>query len=486
MSGDATILLGRGEAPQVLALRFANRHGLITGAPGTGKTVSMQVLIEGYSAHGVPVFVTDVKGDLSGLCRPGSLHAGIDERVQAVRLERYERRGFPVAFWDMFGEHGHPIRTTISEMGPLLLARLLGLNGTQQEVLGIAFTIADQHGLLLLDLKDLRTLMNFVSERVPEVSLKYGRVSTASIGAIQRRLLTLEQQGGAQFFGEPALAVPDLMRTDPRGHGIISVLAADRLIMTPKLYATFVLWLLAELFEELPVVGDAEKPKLVFFFEEAHLLFTNAPKVLLEKVEQVVRLIRWRGVGIYFVTQNPRDLPDDVLRQLDHRVQHALRPFAPRDQDTARVAAKTFRADVGLDEVRATTELAVGEALVSTRQDKGVPSVIERALIRPPASRIGPATAEERSRELATGPLSGRYDKAIDRKSAREILKRRAEHELARQDPDAGRAAEGRRGTACSGGQSIVEALASSAARSIGHRIGGRISRGVLGSILKR
>jgi uncharacterized protein len=485
--GDA-IFLGRGERPQSLSLGFANRHGLIAGATGTGKTVSLQVLAEGFSAHGVPVFLADIKGDLSGLCQPGTPNPEIEERVRTIGLDPYQQRGFPVIFWDLFVEEGHPVRTTVSEMGPLLLARLLGLNDTQEGVLSIAFEVADDQGMLLLDLKDLRSLMNFIGEKAQELSLAYGRVSTASVGAIQRRLLTLEQQGGAHFFGEPALDIRDLMRTDSSGGGIINVLAADRLIMTPKLYATFLLWLLSELFEELPEVGDPEKPKLVFFFDEAHLLFTEAPKVLLEKVEQVVRLIRSKGVGIYFVTQSPLDVPDDVLGQLGNRIQHALRAFTPRDQKAVRAAAETFRANPGLDVSTAITELGVGEALVSTLQEKGVPSIVDRALIRPPGSRIGPAAPEDRARAAAASPIAGRYDTGVDRDSAYEILKRRAEEGLnrqkeAQQQEEMEAAARPRAGRSR---QTVIEAMASSMARSIGHQIGRQIIRGILGSILKR
>jgi DNA helicase HerA-like ATPase len=487
MNAENTIFLGRGEAPQVLSLGYANRHGLIAGATGTGKTVSLQVLAEGFSAHGVPVFLADVKGDLSGLCQAGTPNPKIDERVRTIGLEPYQQRGFPLIFWDLFGEEGHPVRTTITEMGPLLLARLLGLNDTQEGVLSIAFEVADDQGMLLLDLKDLRALMNFIGERAQELSLAYGRVSTASVGAIQRRLLTLEQQGATHFFGEPALDIADFMRTDTSGNGMINVLAADRLIMTPKLYATFLLWLLSELFEELPEVGDPEKPKLVFFFDEAHLLFTDAPKVLLEKVEQVVRLIRSKGVGVYFVTQSPLDVPDEVLGQLGNRIQHALRAFTPRDQKAVRAAAETFRANPGLDVSQAITELAVGEALVSTLQEKGVPGIVDRTLIRPPASRIGPAAPEERARAAAASPLAGRYDQAVDRDSAYEILKRRAKEDLGRQQSaqrqEEVQAAQPRVGR---GRQTVVEAMATSMARSIGSQIGRQIIRGILGSILKR
>jgi uncharacterized protein len=493
MDPQGAILIGKGETPQHLLLKLANRHGLIAGATGTGKTVSLQVLAEGFSASGVPVFMADVKGDLSGMSQAGSPHPRIEERVQKLGLTDYAQRAFPVVFWDLFGEQGHPIRTTVSEMGPLLLARLLGLNETQEGVLSVAFEVADDQGLLLLDLKDLRALMNFVGESAQELSLQYGRVSTASVGAIQRRLLTLEQQGGELFFGEPALDIRELMRTDLTGQGIVSILAADRLMMTPKLYATFLLWLLSELFEELPEVGDPDKPKLVFFFDEAHLLFDEAPKALRDKVEQVVRLIRSKGVGVYFVSQNPLDLPDEVLGQLGNRVQHALRAFTPRDQRAVKSAAETFRANPKLDVTEAITQLGVGEALVSMLEPKGTPAIVERSLIRPPASRIGPASAEERRQTIAASPVAGRYDQTIDRESAYEVLTRRAAEEQARAQAEDTRAAEQKttsvRVRGSSGGrqrQGAVEAMLTSAARSIGTQIGRQIMRGILGSMTKR
>ena len=498
---DNAVLIGKGDTLQFLNLGLANRHGLIAGATGTGKTVSLQVLAEGLSAHGVPVFMADVKGDLSGISQPGTPHPKIDERVRAVGLSEYRQRGFPTVFWDLFGEQGHPVRTTVSEMGPLLLARLLDLNETQEGVLAIAFEAADDQGMLLLDLKDLRALMQFVGEHASELSVKYGHVSTASVGAIQRRLLTLEQQGGEHFFGEPALDIKELMRADLSGQGIINVLAADRLMLAPKLYATFLLWLLSELFEELPEVGDPPKPKLVFFFDEAHLLFEDASKALLDKVEQVVRLIRSKGVGVYFVTQNPLDIPDDVLGQLGNRVQHALRAFTPRDQRAVRAAAETFRANPKLDVSEAITQLGVGEALVSTLQDKGVPSVVERTLIRPPCSRIGPATAEERELVMGRSPIAGHYDQPIDRESAYEVLQRRAEQQAAQaSDGVAGgtgqphseharRVGSGTGTRSTRSGyqrQGAIEAMITSAARSLGTQIGRQLLRGVLGSLSRR
>ena len=504
MERQDAILVGKGESTQLLQLGLANRHGLIAGATGTGKTVSLQILAEGFSSKGVPVFLADVKGDLAGLSQPATPNPKLAERAAAVGLADYAGRAFPVVFWDLFGEQGHPIRTTVSEMGPLLLARLLGLNDTQEGVLNVAFRVADDQGLLLLDLKDLRALMNFVGENAQEVSLQYGRVGTASVGAIQRRLLTLDQQGAEHFFGEPALDIKDLMRTDLAGQGLVNVLAADQLMLSPKLYATFLLWLLSELFEELPEVGDPDKPRLVFFFDEAHLLFDEAPRALLDRIEQVVRLIRSKGVGVYFISQNPLDIPDDVLGQLGNRIQHALRAFTPRDQKAVRAAAETFRANPKLDVAVAITELAVGEALVSTLQDKGIPGIVERTLIRPPCSRIGPATEDERQQVIGRSPLAGRYDQTIDRESAYESLQaqggagrrggragagRRARDRRPRSEWARARAAPppARRTTGSGHGrQTVVEAMAKSVARSIGTQLGHQIVRGILGSILKR
>jgi DNA helicase HerA-like ATPase len=495
---DDRVLIGKGDTPQLLDLRLANRHGLIAGATGTGKTVSLQVLAEGFSAHGVPVFAADIKGDLSGVSQAGAPNPKLEERARAVGLSDYRQRAFPTVFWDLLGAQGHPVRTTVSEMGPLLLARLLGLNETQAGVLAVAFEVADDQGLLLLDLKDLRALMNFVAEHADEFSARYGRVGTSSVGAIQRSLLALEQQGGEHLFGEPALDIAELMRTDLSGNGIINVLAADRLMAAPKLYATFLLWLLSELFEDLPEVGDPPKPRLVFFFDEAHLLFEEAPKALLDKIEQVVRLIRSKGVGVYFISQNPLDVPDAVLGQLGNRIQHALRAFTPRDQRAVRAAAETFRPNPKLDVTAAITELGVGEALVSTLQGKGVPSMVERTLIRPPCSRIGPATAEERQRVMGRSPVAGRYDRAIDRESAYEVLQGRAERQAAQvdevaRDVDRPRYEGARRVGSGAGGrtrsstrQTPIEAMLTSAARSIGTQLGRSLLRGVLGSLTRR
>ena len=433
MAERDAIFLGGGGAdharPQRLLLGRANRHGLIAGATGTGKTVTLQILAEGFSEAGVPVFMADVKGDLSGLAEAGSpehpLHEKLVARAQAIGLADYGYRAFPAVFWDVFGEQGHPIRTTVTEMGPLLLSRLLELNETQEGVLNIAFRVAEDDGLALLDLKDLRAMLAEVGERAGELSLKYGNVATASVGAIQRRLLVLENQGAAGFFGEPALELADMMRT-AGGRGQVNILAADRLMQSPRLYATMLLWLLSELFEELPEVGDPEKPVFVFFFDEAHLLFEDAPKALVDKVEQVARLIRSKGVGVYFISQNPADVPDDVLGQLGNRVQHALRAYTPRDQKALRAAAETFRANPDFDSETAITELGTGEALVSTLDEKGAPSMVERTLIRPPSSRLGPCEPEVRTKAMAGSPVAGLYDKAVDRESAYEMLAARA------------------------------------------------------------
>ncbi|NNE41366.1 MAG: DUF853 family protein [Marinicaulis sp.] len=424
---ENAVFLGFSEKPEYLPLKYANRHGLIAGATGTGKTVSLQIIAEGLSDAGVPVFVADVKGDLAGISQAVKMKSFLTERAQIVGLEPYKPRGFPVCFWDLYGKQGHPIRATVTEMGPLLLSRLLGLNDTQEGVLTLAFRVADDEGLLLLDLKDLRSLLVEVATRRKELSAEYGHVSTASVGAIQRRLLALEEQGAENFFGEPALDLLDFMQTDENGKGIINVLAADKLMQTPKLYATFLLWMLSELFEELPEVGDPDKPKLVYFFDEAHLLFDEAPKALLQKVEQVVRLIRSKGVSVFFVTQNPQDVPDSVSSQLGNRVQHALRAFTPREQRVVRAAAETFRPNPNFKTTDVITELGIGEALVSTLMKKGVPGVVERTLIRPPESRMGSITKAERKTILSASEMGDRYDEMVDNESAYEILKDRRE-----------------------------------------------------------
>jgi hypothetical protein len=420
-----------GGTPQILDLRRANRHGLIAGATGTGKTVTLQGIVEGLSAVGVPTFVADVKGDLSGLAMAGSpagkMHAMFADRAKAVGELDWAYRDNPVQFWDLFGEQGHPIRATISEMGPLLLARLLDLNEVQEGVLTIAFHVADQEKLLLLDLDDMQAMLAHIADQADELTKLYGNVSKQTVGAIQRALLQLRTQGAEHFFGEPALAIADLIARDDKGRGVVNILAADRLMASPKLYATFLLWLMSELFEQLPEIGDPDKPVLCFFFDEAHLLFDDAPKALLDKIEQVVRLIRSKGVGIYFITQNPIDVPDAVAGQLGNRVQHALRAFTPRDQAAVRAAATTFRANPGVDVATVISELAVGEALVSLLEADGSPSPVERTLIKPPASRVGPVTSEERKVLVGTDAIGAKYDVAIDRLSAEELLKAKAD-----------------------------------------------------------
>ena len=483
---------------------LANRHGLITGATGTGKTITLQVLAERFSSIGVPVFMADVKGDLSGLAAPGVDSPKLKQRLQSLSVSDWAPTKFPAAFWDVSGEQGHPVRTTISDLGPILLARLLALNDTQAGVLQLVFKIADDQGLLLLDLKDLRAMVQHVGENAKSFTTEYGNVSAASIGAIQRGLLTLGEQGGDIFFGEPMLDINDLMQTD-NGQGIINVLAADQLMSSPRLYSTFLLWLLSELFEHLPEVGDVDKPKLVFFFDEAHLLFNEAPPALLDKIEQVVRLIRSKGVGVYFVTQNPLDIPDTVLGQLGNRVQHALRAFTPRDQKAVKTAADTLRPNPAFAAAAVITELGVGEALISFLDEKGRPNVVERAFILPPASRIGPLTAVERQAVIKASLVYGVYEKTLDRVSAFEKLKGRSADALARpQAPTPARTSEqvpttgdgwfgglgdiieGSSGSGGrnKGGDSVLEAAAKSAARAIGSQVGREIIRGVLGSIL--
>ena len=421
---DASVYIGQSIKPEYIWLRLANRHGLITGATGTGKTVTLQGLAESFSDAGVPVFCADVKGDLSGIAMKGEPKGWIENRAKLIGYDG-QFQAFPVIFWDLFGEQGHPIRATVSEVGPLLLSRLMNLNDTQEGVLNIAFRIADDEGLLLLDLKDLQALLEDLAARADDLTTKYGNIAKASIGSIQRSLLVLEQQGAEHFFGEPALKIADLMQTTRDGRGYISVLAADRLMQSPRLYATFLLFLLSELFEVLPEVGDPEKPKLVFFFDEAHLLFKDAPKALLEKVEQVVRLIRSKGVGVYFVTQNPLDIPDTVSRQLGNRVQHALRAFTPAEQKAVRSAAQTFRKNPNIDTEQAIMQLGIGEALVSTLDEKGQPTIVEKTWVKPPSSRAGPISAAERKAVLASDPVRDEYDETEDRESAFEMLQAR-------------------------------------------------------------
>ena len=496
-----------GTAELVLLPALANRHGLITGATGTGKTVTLQAMAQSLSSIGVPVFMADVKGDLSGLAKAGGGNPKVAERAKQLGVE-LAFEACPVAFWDVFGQSGHPIRATISDMGPLLLSRMLGLNETQEGVLNLVFKIADDNGLLLLDSKDLRAMLQFVGDNASQFTTEYGNVSAASIGAIQRGLLALENQGASQFFGEPMLNIADLLQTDEKGRGVVNVLAADKLMNSPKLYGTFLLWMLAELFEHLPEVGDPEKPKLVFFFDEAHLLFNEAPKALLEKIEQVVRLIRSKGVGVYFVTQNPLDIPESVLGQLGNRVQHALRAFTPKDQKAVKSAAETMRPNPKLKIEDAITELGVGEALVSFLDEKGRPTVTERAFVVPPGSQLGPVTPAERKAVIEASLVFGTYEKAVDRESAYEKLKGRAaeKHADAPASPQGQSMPQGSPAPQPSGPgagsvisdilfgrtgprggkqtKGMVEAVATSAARAIGSELGRQVLRGVLGSIL--
>ena len=476
----------------VMLPKMANRHGLIAGATGTGKTVTLQSLAEQFSRIGVPVFMADFKGDLSGMSQVGGGNAKVEARVQQLGLSDYANRAYPVMFWDMFGEKGHPVRTTLSEMGPLLLSRMLNLNEVQGGVLNAIFRIADDNGMLLLDMKDLRSMAQHCAENSATYQAQYGNISAASVGAIQRALLQLETEGGDVLFGEPALNFEDLMQTDAKGLGFINILAADKLLNSPRVYATLLLWLLSELFEKLPEVGDLDKPKLVFFFDEAHLLFNDAPAILMQKIEQVVRLVRSKGVGVYFVSQNPLDIPDVVLGQLGNRVQHALRAFTPRDQKAVQVAAQTFRANPKLEVATVITELGVGEALVSFLDEKGAPTPVERVFICPPESRVGPANDAERAQVMAQSLVAGVYDKAVDRESAYEILKQRAEQATAAaqaekqapQEASSGFDLGGILGGGSSRSDSVLESAAKSAARAIGSQLGRAIVRGVLGSIL--
>ena len=489
---EPLLIAKNAQAELALLPALANRHGLITGATGTGKTVTLQVMAERFSGIGVPVFMADVKGDLSGITQPGTSSPKLLERLKLIGVPEPAYAGSPAVFWDVYGEQGHPVRATISDLGPLLLSRVLDLNDTQEGVLSLVFKVADDSGLLLLDLKDLRAMLQHVGEHAQELQTNYGNVSAASIGAIQRGLLALEQQGGEKFIGEPMLNIDDLLQTGAGGRGVVNILSADRLLNAPKLYSTLLLWLLSELYERLPEVGDRDKPKLVFFFDEAHLLFTDAPKPLLDKIEQVVRLIRSKGVGVYFVTQNPLDVPETVLGQLGNRVQHALRAFTPRDQKAVKAAAETMRANPKIDSEKAITELAVGEALVSFLDEKGRPSAVERAFVLPPASRIGPVTADERQRVIAASGLGGVYDKPMDRESAYERLKGRAatSPSAAPSAPATGSWTDSVKdslgGLIAGSGRkdSIVEAVAKSAARTVGSTIGREIVRGVLGSLL--
>ena len=500
---EPLIIAKSGDTELALLPALANRHGCITGATGTGKTVSLQKLAEGFSRIGVPVFMADVKGDLTGIAKPGQLTDKMKARFAEHDLPEPQWGACPVTLWDVWGEQGHPVRATVSDMGPLLLARLLNLNETQEGVLALIFKVADDNGLLLLDLKDLRAALQFVGDNAAQFKTQYGNVSTASIGAIQRGLLQIEEQGGDRFFGEPMLNIDDLMQTTD-GRGVVNVLAADKLMSNPRLYASFLLWLLSELFENLPEVGDRDKPKLVFFFDEAHLLFNDAPAALVEKVEQVVRLIRSKGVGVYFVTQNPLDIPDKVLGQLGNRVQHALRAFTPRDQKAVKAAAETMRANPKINVEKAILELGVGEALVSFLDAKGTPGITERAWILAPGSQLGPITPEDRRRLIAGSAVAGVYEKTVDRESAFEMLKQRAG---GGSTPAGGGVAKGggAEAPAESGGgilgglgdilfgstgprggrrEGVVDAMAKSAARSVGSSLARELTRGVLGSLL--
>ncbi|VAW45036.1 Uncharacterized protein YjgR [hydrothermal vent metagenome] len=474
--------------------KMSNRHGLITGATGTGKTVTLQILAESFARQGVPVFATDIKGDLSGLSAAGSPHPKIDERLQKIPLEHFQQRPYSVVFWDIYGENGHPIRSTISEMGPLLLSNLLGLNDTQSGILYGCFKIADDQGLLLLDLKDLRSMLVWMSHNAKSLRGEYGNISSASVGAIQRRLLVLEEQGGEHFFGEPALNLKDLMQVDFSGNGVINLFDATKLmVQSPRVYSSFLLWLLSELFEQLPEVGNPDKPKLVFFFDEAHLLFDQAPKVLIDKIEQVVRLIRSKGVGIYFITQSPLDVPEEVLGQMGLKIQHALRAFTPKDRKVIKSVAASFPPNPDFDTETMITALGTGEALVSILDEKGRPQAVQKTLIRPPESRIGSLTKEERQERIERSPLKGRYDESVDRHSAYEILKERAEERQAQQDEldkqakdEKNKKTKTKKSTRSSRGssrQSPMEAFVKSAARSIGSGLGRKIIRGIMGSL---
>src|SRR5215472_7183912 len=496
-------MIARGAGELYLLPGMTNRHGLVAGATGTGKTVTLQVMAEALSSIGVPVFAADVKGDLSGISQPGKGSPKFDERVKALGLGEWQFYGCPIVFWDVFGKQGHPVRATVSEMGPLLISRILTLNDTQTGVLTLVFKIADDHGLLLLDMKDLQAMLQHVSENAKEYQTTYGNISAASAGAIQRGLVALGQQGGELFFGEPALNIEDLLQTDSNGKGVVNILAADKLLQSPQLYATFLLWMMSELFEKLPEVGDPEKPKLVFFFDEAHLLFNDLPSVLQSRIEQVVRLIRSKGVGVFFVTQNPIDVPDTVLGQLGNRVQHALRAFSPKDQKAVKAAAQTFRANPKLDVEKVITELGVGEALVSFLDEKGVPGVVERAIVCPPHSQIGPITPEQRAAILKGSVVAGVYETAVDRESAYERLKGKvaASASGGASAPSGGVAGAGgsgsgwleQAGAALGGvlggggsrrGDTVVQAMVKSAARTMGSTMGRQIMRGVLGSLL--
>ena len=496
---DNSIFLGKSDKREELFLALANRHGLVTGATGTGKTVTLQIMAEGFCAAGVPVFAADVKGDLSGICMKGEPKDFLLERAKKIGFDDYGFEETPTVFWDLFGEQGHPIRTTVSEMGPLMLSRLMGLTEAQEGALNIAFKIADEEGLAILDLKDLRALLKDLGDRGKEITTDYGNINDTTIGAIQRRLVVIDEQGGDKFFGEPALDIKDLMRTTRDGRGYMNVLAADKLINSPMLYATFLLWLLSELFEELPEVGDPEKPKLVFFFDEAHLLFSDAPPGLLQKIEQTVKLIRSKGVGVYFVTQNPLDVPEGVLAQMGNRVQHALRAYTPREQKAVQTAASTFRPNPKFKTEKAITELGKGEALVSVLDLKGVPTMVERTLIRPPSSRLGPITPAEREKLVKASPVYGQYEETVDRESAYEKLSGKAKQRAAAKQEEAQakeeaivakRQASAARREPQSATDRFVKGVAGSVGRQIGtsvaRSIGNALVRGLLGGLTRR
>ncbi|MDJ0806912.1 MAG: DUF853 family protein [Gammaproteobacteria bacterium] len=491
MTDNHILLGGNGTDQIILNAGMANRHGLITGATGTGKTVTLQVLAESFSRLGVPVFTADVKGDLSGLATGGKAHPKITERLEYIKINNHAFGASPVVFWDVFGKQGHPVRTTVSEMGPTLLANLLELNETQEGVLQIAFSVADDEGLLLLDLKDLRSMLNWTADNAAELERDYGRVSKQSVTAILRRLLVLEEAGGEVFFGEPAIRIEHLMQTDFSGRGVVSILDATTLYHSPRIYATFLLWLLSELMEELPEQGDADRPKLVFFFDEAHLLFSKAPSALLEKITQVVRLIRSKGVGVFFITQYPNDVPDEVIGQLGNRIQHALRAFTPKDKKAVKAAAETFRQNPAFDTETIIGQLGVGEALISTLDKKGVPSMVERVLMSPPCSKFGPVDESERAKLIDRSPLKGTYEQSMDRESAYEMLAKREEELLRQREAQAlqeEETKEKRRSTSSKSSgskrQGVGEAFAKSVARAVGSSLGRQIIRGILGSII--
>ena len=479
---EEPLYIAKGETELFLLPKMANRHGLIAGATGTGKTVTLQVIAERLSKIGVAVFMADVKGDLCGISQKGGANPKVADRIKLLELGDYPFEGSPVTLWDVFGEQGHPVRATVSEMGPLLFSRLLNLNETQAGVLNMVFKIADDNGMLLLDLKDLRAMLQYVGDNASEFKTQYGNVSAASIGAIQRGLLQLEQQGGEKFFGEPALDLDDLMQTDSKGRGMVNILAADKLLQSPMIYATFLLWMLSELFERLPEVGDLEKPKLVFFFDEAHLLFSDAPSNLLQKIEQVVRLVRSKGEGVYFISQNPLDIPDVVLGQLGNRVQHALRAFTPRDQKAVKSAAETFRTNPKLDVERVIMELGVGEALVSCLDEKGTPGIVQRAFILPPYSQIGPITPDQRRSIIENSIVAGHYEKAVDRESAYEQLTSRFQQE--KQQVEEARQVAAQERTRGRQSDTMFEAVAKSTLRAVGSQVGRQLVRGLLGGLL--